>query len=153
MNGYTKNSLPALIFMVLAGCGSLNNDQMLYYTGIMASATPLMANSTARMANSTERMEAKSDGLIHDLQKRGSAAERAIQNYSQAILDNERAMIRTLQAIKQELNELKQELRPTGSKTSQEQLRRNPVLQAKLNELEDKLSGIVSKMEKNKQIQ
>jgi hypothetical protein len=151
VTGY-KNLLVTASLIVLAGCGRLpdvnkiqgNMDQMVYYMGHMV-------NATTRMANTAERMESKSDGMVNDLGKRGATVERAVQNYSQAILDNERAMIKALQGIRQELNELKQGARSTGSKTdAQEQLRSNPVLQARLNELEDKLSTIVSNMEKHK---
>ncbi len=152
MTGYSKTLLVTASFVVLAGCGSLKNaqnsmDMMAYYTGHMA-------NSTMRMANSTERMEAKADRLVNKLDNKGESVERAVQNYSQAILDNERGMIKALQGIRQELNELKQGLGPPGSKTeSREQLRTNPVLQARLNELEDKLSTIMAKIEKNKKAQ
>ncbi len=121
MNGYAKILLIMASFIGLVGCGALNKaqsnmDQMVYYTGVMAAGTTSMANSTARIANATERMEYKADGFVSDLRKGGTGAETSIQNYSQAMLDNERAMIRTLQGIKQELNELKQELRPAASK-------------------------------------
>ena len=156
MTGYTKKLLVTASLIALAGCGRLpdvnkiqgNMDQMVYYMGHMV-------NATTRMANTAERMEGKSDGMMNDLGKRGATVERAVQNYSQAILDNERAMIKALQGIRQELNELKQGARSTtGPKTdAQEQLRSNPVLQARLNELEDKLSTIVSNMEKHKRSQ
>ena len=155
MTGYTKKLLVTASLIVLAGCGRLpdinkiqgNMDQMVYYMGHMV-------NATTRMANTAERMESKSDGMVNDLGKRGATVERAVQNYSQAILDNERAMIKALQGIREELNELKQGARSIGPKTdAQEQLRTNPVLQARLNELEHKLSAIVSNMEKNKKTQ
>jgi len=155
VTGYTKKLLVTASLIVLSGCGRLpdinkiqgNMDQMVYYMGHMV-------NATTRMANTAERMESKSDGMVNDLGKRGATVERAVQNYSQAILDNERAMIKALQGIREELNELKQGARSIGPKTdAQEQLRTNPVLQARLNELEHKLSAIVSNMEKNKKAQ
>jgi len=152
VTGYTKKLLVTVSLIALAGCGRLpdvnkiqgNMDQMVYYMGHMT-------NATTRMANAAERMEGKSDNMVNDLGKRGATVERAVQNYSQAILDNERAMIKALQGIREELNELKQGARSKGAKTdAQEQLRTNPVLQARLNELEDKISTIVSNMEKHK---
>jgi hypothetical protein len=149
VTGYSKKLLVAASLMVLAGCGRLpdvnrlqsNMDQMVYYMGHMV-------QSTTRMANTAERMEAKSDGMMNDLGKRGSTVEKAVQNYSQAILDNERAMIKALQGIRQEISDLKQGQRAGGSKTEfQEQLKANPVLQTRLNELEDRLAAIVSKIE------
>jgi hypothetical protein len=146
VTGYSKTLLVAASFVVLAGCGSLKNaqnnmDQMAYYTGHMA-------NSTMRMANSTERMEAKADGLVNKLDNKGATVERGVQNYSQAILDNERGMIKALQAIRQELSQLAQEKGPVGPKTeSRERLKADPVLQARLNELEARLAAIESKIE------
>ncbi len=140
--------------ILLGGCGGLNKmqgnmDQMVHYMGIMASGMPVMVNSTARMANTAERMQQKTDGLITDLQSRGGHAERAIQNYSQAMLDNERAVIKNLQGIKEELSELKQSLRPAGARAEgPDQARVNAALQAKLNELENKLAAVSSKLEK-----
>ncbi len=146
MTGYSKTLLVAASFVVLTGCGSLKNtqhtmDMMAYYTGSMAS-------STARMANSTERMEAKADGLVSSLGKKGEGVDRAVQNYSQAILDNERGMIKALQGIRQELSQLQQQKGPVGPKTEfQERLKADPALQAKLNELEARLAAIESKIE------
>jgi len=146
VTGYSKTLLVAASFVVLAGCGSLNKvqsnmDQMLYNMGHMA-------NSTARMANTAERMEAKSDGLMNNLGKKGTTVERAVQNYSQAILDNERGMIKALQGIRQELSQLQQQKGPVGPKTeSYERLKADPVLQARLNELEARLAAIESKIE------
>jgi hypothetical protein len=148
VTGYSKTLLVAS-FVVLAGCGSLKNaqntmDMMAYYTGHMA-------NSTARMANSTEKMEAKADSLVSKLERKGDTTERAVQNYSQAILDNERGMIKALQGIRQELSQLQEQKGPVGPKTeSRERLKADPVLQARLNELEARLAAIESKIEKNR---
>ncbi len=146
MTGYSKTLLVTASFVVLAGCGGLKNaqstmDQMAYYTGHMA-------NSTLRMANSTERMEGKADGLVNKLDSKGATVERAVQNYSQAILDNERGMIKALQSIRQELSQLQQQKGPGGPKTeSHERLKADPVLQARLNELEARLAAIESRIE------
>jgi hypothetical protein len=142
VTGYSKKLLVAASLMVLAGCGRLpdlnrmqsNMDQMVYYMGHMV-------NSTTRMANTAERMEAKSDGMMNNLGKKGATVERAVQNYSQAILDNERGMIKALQGIRQELSQLKQEKGPVGSNKI------DPALQARLNELEARLAALTSKIE------
>jgi hypothetical protein len=143
--------------IALGGCAALpdvnkiqgNMDQMVHYMGVMASGMPVMVNSTARMANMAEQMQKKTDGLIADLQTRGGTAERAIQNYSQAVLDNERGVIKNLQGIRQELGEIKHGLRPAGGQgEGQEQRQVNAALQAKLIELEDKLAAVTSKLEK-----
>jgi hypothetical protein len=145
--------ISALAFLSLAGCASLpdgkriqaNMDQMVGYMG-------MMVYSTSRMADAAERMERKSNGLMADLQKKGNSAERAIQNYSQAFLDNDRAVIKNLQGIKQELGELKQTLVQLPFHTSDpEQAKLTATLQGRLNEIERKLSIISSKVEQNRQ--
>jgi hypothetical protein len=142
VTGYSKKLLVAASLMVLAGCGRLpdlnrmqsNMDQMVYYMGHMV-------NSTTRMANTAERMEAKSDGMMNNLGKKGTTVERAVQNYSQAILDNERGMIKALQGIRQELSQLKQAKGPVGSDKT------DPALLARLNELEARLAALTSTIE------
>ena len=157
MTGSYKKLLVAASLILLAGCGRLpdvnkiqsNMDQMVYYMGVMASGMPTMVHSTARMANTAERMQAKTDALLADLQGKGTSAERAIQNYSQAVLDNERGVIKNLQGIRQELGDLRQALRPSGPRTdTRDQPKANMALQAKLNELEDKLAVVMSRIEK-----
>jgi hypothetical protein len=152
-----KQALVMVSLIALGGCAALpdvnkiqgNMDQMVHYMGVMASGMPVMVNSTARMANMAEQMQKKTDGLIADLQTRGGTAERAIQNYSQAVLDNERGVIKNLQGIRQELGEIKHGLRPAGGQgEGQEQRQVNAALQAKLIELEDKLAAVSSKLEK-----
>jgi hypothetical protein len=126
-----------------------NMDQMVQYMGVMASCMPHMVNSTTRMAAMAERMQGKTDALLANLEKKGGGAERAIQNYSQAVLDNERAVIKTLQGIRQELGELKHSLRPAGgSATGNDQARANVALQNKLNDLEARLSAVTAKLDK-----
>ena len=157
MTGSSKKLLVAANLILLAGCGRLpdvnkiqsNMDQMTYYTGVMASGMPTMVQSTARMANSAERMEAKTDALLADLQGKGSSTEQAIQNYAQAVLDNEQGVIKNLQGIRQELGDLRQALRPSGPRTdTQDHTKANMALQARLNELENKLAVVTSRIEK-----
>ncbi len=157
MTGSFKKLLVVGSLILLSGCSMLpdvnkmqsNMDQMTYYTGVMASGMPTMVQSTARMANSAERMQANADALLADLQGKGSSAEQAIQNYAQAVLDNERGVIKNLQGIRQELGDLRQALRPSGPRTdTQDQTKANMALQAKLNELEDKLAVVMSRIEK-----
>ena len=123
-------------------------DAMTHFMGVMANSMPIMANSTARMAETAERMEHKSNALLNDLQKKGGSAERTIQNYSQALLDNERAMIANLKGIKGELGELKQSLGSSAATPrSPDQERVNAELMARLSALESRLSTLASKME------
>ncbi|MGB6066058.1 MAG: hypothetical protein WBG50_14755 [Desulfomonilaceae bacterium] len=157
MTGTLRNTLVVSTLFFAVGCSALpdmrriqgNMDQMVYYMGVMASTMPPMVNSTTRMATTAERMESKTDGLIAELQKRGTGAERAIQNYSQAVLDNERGVIKSLQGIRQELGDLKQSLRPTGSSAQgPRESASNATLQKKLNDIEARLSAVVAKMDK-----
>ncbi len=149
--------LAASLVLVACGCSRLpdlnriqgNMDAMVHYMGVMASGMPVMVNSTARMADSAARMERKSDGLLANLGKKGGDVERAVQNYSQAFLDNDRATVKNLQGIKLELGELKQSLRqPATAAESQEQARVNAAVQGRLNNLEAKLTAIAAKIEK-----
>jgi hypothetical protein len=141
------------------GCASLpdvnriqgNMDAMVHYMGIMAGSMPVMVNSTSRMADTAERMQQKSDALLASIEKKGGTAERAIQNYSQAVLDNERGVISSLKGIRQELGDLKHGLPPSASGASvgpKDQDKINEALQARLGALEARLTAIASKMEK-----
>jgi len=140
-------------FFLVAGCSSLpdmnriqgNMDRMVHYMGVMSSSMPVMVHNTARMANTAERMQGKSDGLMSDLQKKGVTAEKAIQNYSQAFLDNDKAMIKGLQGIREELSELK---RKSDTPADRDQTRSNAALQARINELEAKLAALSDKIDK-----
>ncbi len=117
-------------------------DYMVHYMG-------MMVNGTQRMANAAERMERKSDGLMADLGKKGGEMERAVQNYTQAFIDNDRAMIKSLQGIKMELGELKQNLRqPATAAEPQEQARNIAAVQTRLNTLENQLKAMAAKIEK-----
>jgi hypothetical protein len=119
-----------------------NMDYMVHYMG-------MMVNGTQRMANAAERMERKSDGLMADLGKKGGEMERAVQNYTQAFIDNDRAMIKSLQGIKMELGELKQNLRqPATAAEPQEQARNIAAVQTRLNTLENQLKAMAAKIEK-----
>lgn len=146
-----KKLLVVLAFVWVAGCANLpdmkriqgNMDQMVGYMGIMA-------YNTSQMAAAADNMQRRSDQLVANLNKKGTSAERAIQNYSQAVLDNERAAIRNLQGIREELGQLKQNLRqPAGPNESQrDQATAAADLQNKLNDLEKRLAIISSKIEK-----
>lgn len=146
--------------LLVSGCASMpdvnriqnNMDAMTHYMGVMANTMPMMVNSTARMAETAERMERKSDSLLNDLQKKGGTAERTIQNYSQALLDNERAMINNLKGIRGELGELRQALSSSAAAPrSADQERVNTQLMNRLSTLETRLSSLASKMEQMNQ--
>jgi chromosome segregation ATPase len=139
-----------------AGCSSLpdmnriqgNMDRMVHYMGVMSTSMPAMVHNTARMANMAERMQGKSDMLMADLQKKGNTAEKAIQNYTQAFLDNDKAVIKGLQGIREELGELKQSMRRSDGPTDRDQTRSNAALQARINELEAKLATLSEKIDR-----
>jgi hypothetical protein len=126
-----------------------NMDAMVYHMGVMSSGMPLMAMSTMKMANLAERMESKTDGMLKDLEKKGGSAERAIQNYSQALLDNERAMIKNLQGIKTELSDLKHLLAKTATSAAAapEDSQARAGLQSRLGDLETRLNSISAKID------
>jgi hypothetical protein len=126
-----------------------NMDAMVYHMGVMSSGMPLMAMSTMKMANLAERMEAKTDGMLKGLEKKGGSAERAIQNYSQALLDNERSMIKNLQGIKTELGDLKHLLAKTASSAAAapEDSQVRAGLQNRLTDLEARLNSISGKID------
>ena len=142
-------------FFLVTGCASLpdfskvqaNMDAMVYYMGRMSSGMP-------RMAASFERMEGKVNGMLANLRKKGDNAERAVQNYAQAFVDNDKAMIRTLQGIQKELADMKLSMSTPGRSIkrgrSTDQAEINRKLQAKLVDLEARLIGIAEKMEKMK---
>ncbi len=139
-----------------AGCANLpdmnriqgNMDRMVQYMGVMSSTMPAMVYNTGRMADTAERMQRKGDGLMADLQKKGSSAEKAIQNYSQAFLDSDKAVIKGLQGIKDELGELKHSVRKGEPLTSRDQTGSTAALQARISELEAKLAAMSEKIDK-----
>jgi hypothetical protein len=149
--------LASASLLLISGCASLpdvnrlqnNMDAMVHYMGVMATSMPVMVNSTARMAETAERMEHKSDALLNELQKKGGSAERIVQNYSQALLDNERAMINNLKGIRGELGELKQSLTAAArTPRSEDQERVNAQIMARLGSLDNRLSALTLRMEK-----
>jgi hypothetical protein len=138
--------IPACMLFV-TGCGALrglermqnNMDHMVYYMGIMASNMPVMANSTQRMAQNTDRMMAKTDGLMADLQQKGKSGERAIQNYSQATFDNDKAKMNYLKGIRDELGSLKQALLGPG-------LPKPDLDRTRIRDLETRLEALTAKV-------
>jgi hypothetical protein len=152
-----KNILIFSCVLAATGCGVLNNldamrssmEQMTYYTGLMASNMPVMADSTRRMASTTERMERKSNELVADLQKRGSAIERTIDNISQTSFGYNKETIKKLDGIRTELNEMNKSIGTTGTKAQSGQDQAGVVaLQARLNDLEARFAALSSKIDK-----
>lgn len=143
-------------FCLMAGCSSLpdmnriqgNMDRMVHYMGVMSTSMPAMVHNTDRMASLAEKMQGKTDSLMSDLQKKGSTAEKAIQNYSQAFLDNDRAVIKGLQGIRDELGELRQSLRRPEAPSEKDAARTNAALQARINDLEARLATLSDKIDK-----
>jgi hypothetical protein len=137
----------AVILMCASGCASLpdvnrmqnNMDQMTMYMG-------MMVQSTGAMAATAQRMEQKSNNLMGGLEKKGSSAERAIQNYSQALLDNQRGVIKNLQGIRDELSTGKTGLQPTSAAGGSVDQAKLNSMQNKIDDLEKRLATINAKM-------
>ncbi len=146
-------------FLLMGGCAALpdmnrlqnNMDQMVYNMGVMASSMPLMVDSTRRMADNADRMASKADKFMGRLPSEKKALERAVQNYSQAFIDNDKARLGALRAIRQELSDLKETLRKGGPVKSNDQGSMDRSLQNNMRELEARLEAIsarVKEMEK-----
>jgi phage shock protein A len=136
----------------LGGCGSLtrlqnNMEQMTYYMGMMASSMPQLNQHTGRMANSAERLEARTNQLVEDFQKKGTSAERAVQNYTQTFIDNDKAIAKNLLGIKQEISELKQgQLTPSGRQDSPDQVKINASISERISRLEAQIAALNAKL-------
>ncbi|MFH0957786.1 MAG: hypothetical protein V1897_03700 [Pseudomonadota bacterium] len=145
-----------LLTIPLSGCVGLssitrmgnNMDQMSYYMGVMASAMPQMAFSTKRMADTAEGLQRKSDGIVSEFQKKGVSTEKAVQNYAQTFIDNDRAIIKNLQGIKEELAQLKQTqpLTKIPNAPSQNQEKMNSAILERISKLEAQIQALSSKM-------
>ncbi len=157
VKGSLKITLSVLALACISGCAGMPDfarmqatmDSMAHSTSVMASNIPFMAHSTARMAAAAERMERRSNSMISNLQDRGSAMERTVQNYAQSFLDNDRALIKSLKEIRQEIGDLKQTIGQSRGSARGEPSddRTNARLQAKLNRLEAQLAAISSKID------
>lgn len=143
--------------VALTGCGVLNNlnsmrasmDQMAYYTSIMAANMPYMAQSAGRMADTTDRMVKTSNDVIVDIQKRGGAMERTIENISQASLGMSNKTVQHLDGIRSELKDLNKAVGSAAGKTSGPgQQPPLDALQARITALEARLGDISSRLEK-----
>lgn len=144
--------------IAISGCASLpdfgrlqgNMDQMLYHMGVMSSSMPAMVNSTQRMAAMAERMERKTDVMIADMNNKGEGAERAVQNYAQAFVDNDRAVLKTLRGIKDELGHMRNNMvSASGSNraVSQSQGAESRMMKQRISMLEQKLESIAQKLD------
>jgi len=154
-----NNLIPMVVLVVTSGCSALpdftriqsNMDRMVNYMGVMASCMPVMVDSTRRMANNADRLQARADGFIAQLQQDKETAERSIQNYSQAFIDGDRAMIKNLKGIRKELSEMKETFRgregPVAAPEKiREQARIDRELQARLQSVEARLDAISTKI-------
>ncbi len=137
----------------LNGCGGHLNrlqgsmDQMTYYMGMMAASMPQLSHSTSRLANSTERIEGKTDRLVSDFQKKGVSAERSIQNYTQAFIDNDKAIAKNLQNIKEEISGFRQgQSLPTARADSPDQAKINASINDRISRLEAQIAALSSKL-------
>ncbi len=139
----------------LSGCASITRmqnsvEQMTYYMGVVASSMPQMAFSTKRMADTAEGLQQKSEGIMSEFQKKGVSTEKAVQNYAQTFIDNDRAIIKNLQGIKEELAQLKQPQSQTKSSdiTPKNQERVNEIIMERIGKLENQIQTLSFKMNK-----
>jgi hypothetical protein len=136
-----------VILMCASGCANLpdvnrmqnNMDQMTMYMG-------MMVQSTGAMAATAQRMEQKSNSMMGGLEKKGASAERAIQNYSQALLDNQRGVIKNLQGIREELSTGKTNPQPGASNGGGADQAKLSSMQNKIDELEKRLATLNAKL-------
>ena len=140
---------------IVCGCAALpdmnrlqnNMDQMVYNMGVMASNMPYMADNTRRMADNADRMAQRADKFMNQLPEDKKALERAFQNYSQAFLDNDKARLTVLRAIRQELSELKAALlNSRGPTQSLDQRSVEPSVQNSTRELEARVEALAAKI-------
>lgn len=150
---YIKTVCIALSAIALGGCGGQLNrlqnsmDQMTYYMGMMAANMPQIGHHAGRLANATERMEGKADRIATDFQKKGATAERAVQNYTQTFIDNDKAIVKNLQGIKQEISELKQGQLVSGARTEGlDQAKINASINDRISRLEAQIAALNSKL-------
>ncbi len=143
----------ALCAIALGGCGGqlsrLQNsmDQMTHYMGMMAANMPQIGHHTGRLANATERMEGKADRMVTDFQKKGATAERAVQNYTQTFIDNDKAIAKNLQGIKQEISELRQGQLTAGTREEgPDQAKINASINDRISRLEAQIAALNSKL-------
>ncbi|MGC8658155.1 MAG: hypothetical protein ACP5U1_03690 [Desulfomonilaceae bacterium] len=158
-----SNLLKPLACFVLAtglipGCASIsrmqnNMDLMTYYMGVVAQSMPQMAFSTKRMADTAEGLQKKSDGMMADFQKKGVSTERAVQNYAQTFIDNDRAIIKNLQGIKEELAQIRAphpQAKPSENfLRNQEQF--NATIAQRLGKMESQIQSLSDRINKQKQ--
>jgi hypothetical protein len=111
---------------------------------------PVMVNSTQRMADNADRMTARAEGMLSSLQGNGKAMERTAQNYLQAFIDNDRAVVKNLRGIRDELVELKSTLASENpGKTDGRSSRSpsfSPKMEARLMKLEERLDAISARL-------
>lgn len=147
-----------MVMLTSAGCGVLSNvdsmrasmEQMTYYAGLMASNVPYMTDSIRRMADTAVRMERKTNEISANLEKRTASAEKTLTGVALESSETNRNMIKQLGGIRGELGNLAESLKKTSDGIApvpdQATLK---ALQGKLNDLENRLSAIASKLEKS----
>lgn len=130
-------------------------DQMAYHMGAMTAQFPLMTQSTKRIADNTDHLQRRADGMIANFQKETKTAERAIQNYTQATLDNDRAVVQNLTGIRKELGDIKETVRkdPRGPVSDKEQARIATDLETRLRNIEARLDAIAPRPNNAKPVQ
>ncbi len=147
-------TIPGCVFLMW-GCAALpdmnriqnNMDQMVYNMGVMASTMPYMADNTRRMADNADRMAQRAEKFMTQLPEEKKALERTVQNYSQAFLDNDKARLGALRAIRQELSELKEaQSKGRGPAKSLDQSPADKSFQNSVGELEARVEALSAKI-------
>jgi len=140
--------LIAVCLLLASGCAGMpdlkrmqgNMDAMVYYMGSTA-------DSTRRMADNADRMQARVGQMVAGLEKKGQSAERAVQNYLQAFVDNDRASIAQLKNISQELSMVKGALRKPAEVPGPDDAKRREELNGKLRTLQERLDAITARLD------
>ncbi len=139
---------------LLTGCSALPNvrkiesnmDRMTYYMSVMSSCMPWMVDSTRRMADNTDEMKRRAEGFFDTVGKQKKGAEVAVQNYAQALFDNDRAVIGNLKGIRKELGELNASIRSNGGPPSR--ALRGPDVENRLAELQSQVNSLSAKIDR-----
>lgn len=142
-------SLIAACLLLVSGCAGMpdlkrmqgNMDAMVWYMGSTA-------DSTRRMADNADRMQGQVGQMVAALEKKGQSAERAVQNYLQAFVDNDRASIAQLKNISQELSMVRGALRKPAEVPAPDDAKRREELNGKLRALQERLDTITTRLEK-----
>jgi hypothetical protein len=99
------------------------------------------------MADNADRMQGQVGQMVAALEKKGQSAERAVQNYLQAFVDNDRASIAQLKNISQELSMVRGALRKPAEVPAPDDAKRREELNGKLRALQERLDTITTRLD------